>query len=154
MTKIQLYIATTLDGFIAREDGSLDWLEFPNPNDIDHGYNDFIKGIDTVIMGRKTYDEVLGFGVEWPYSNCKSYIVSRDNNYKVKTINTELVHNINNDIIKKLKAKSNKNIWLVGGGSLITQFLNESAIDEMILSIIPTILGKGINLFPNSTLPS
>ncbi|MCX6231965.1 MAG: dihydrofolate reductase family protein [Bacteroidetes bacterium] len=150
MSKIQLFIACTLDGFIARENGSLDWLfELPNPDQIDHGYNDFINGIDIVIMGRKTYDEVLGFGIDWPYSNCKTYIVTKNENYTVKTENTLLLHTINIEVIENLESESQKNIWLVGGGDLITQFLNENAIDDMALCMIPIILGKGIQLFPN-----
>jgi dihydrofolate reductase len=150
MTKIQLFIATTLDGFIARENGSLDWLfELPNPNQIDHGYNDFMKEIDIIIMGRKTYNEVMGFGIDWPYSNCKTYIVTKDEKYIVKTENTFLLHTINNEVIMNLKSESQKNIWLVGGGDLITQFLDENAIDEMTLCMIPMILGNGIRLFPN-----
>lgn len=150
MTKIKLFIATSLDGFIARENGSLDWLlELPNPTQLDHGYNDFMKDIDLIIMGRKTYDEVLGFGIEWPYSNCKTYVVTKDENYEVKTVHTFLLHKINGTIINELKAESRKNIWLVGGGELITQFLNENAIDDITLCMIPIILGKGIRLFPD-----
>jgi dihydrofolate reductase len=149
MVKIKLFIATTLDGFIARENGSLDWLfELPNPNQIDHGYTNFMKEIDIIIMGRKTYDEVLGFDIEWPYSNCITYIVTKDENYNVKTANSQLLHQINQQVIQKLISESKQNIWLVGGGELITQFLNEKAIDEITLCMIPIILGKGIQLFP------
>lgn len=149
-SKIQLYIATTLDGFIARENGSLDWLfELPNPNQIDHGYNHFLAEVDTVVMGRKTYEEILGFGVDWPYAHCKSFILTRNKDYVLKTKNTSLLHEINKETLEKIKVEAVKNIWVVGGGDLITLFLNESAIDEMILSIIPRILGRGIKLFPH-----
>ena len=149
-TKIQLYIAVTLDGFIARENGSLDWLlAFPNPNQIDHGYGDFLAQIDALIMGRKTYDEVLGFGIEWPYGNCKTYVVTKNQDFTVKTDNTYTLFELNNSMIDQLKSESEKNIWLVGGGDLITQFLNLDAIDEMIFCMIPMVLGKGIRLFPD-----
>src|SRR5512133_31356 len=147
MTKIQLFIATTIDGFIARENGSLDWL-FELPNHTDHGYNDFIKGIDIIIMGRKTYDEVLGLDFEWPYSDCKCYVVTKNADYKVSTINTFVLDNLRKDTIEGLRRQSSANIWVVGGGEVITQFLNHEEIDEMILSIIPIMLGKGIRLFP------
>ena len=76
MPKIKLYIAATIDGFIAREDGSLDWLNnHPNPDQLDYGYADFMSRIDTVIMGRKTYEEVLGFGVEWPYGSLRDRLL-------------------------------------------------------------------------------
>jgi dihydrofolate reductase len=147
MTKIQLFIATTIDGFIARENGSLDWL-FELPTHTDHGYNNFIKGIDTVVLGRKTYDDLLGLGVEWPYGNCESYVVTKDSNFRVSTINTFVLNNLNKATMEGVRRKSSANVWVVGGGEVITQFLNCDEIDEMILSIIPVMLGKGIRLFP------
>ena len=148
MSKIQLYIAVTLDGFISREDGSLDWLMgLPNPNHIDHGYNSFINDVDLVLMGRKTYDEVLGYGVEWPYSNCKTYVFTYDSEYSVKTENTFIIHEVSEKLIEQLRKETKKNIWLADGGNLITQFHNAGAIDELTISIIPVILGRGIKLF-------
>jgi dihydrofolate reductase len=150
MRKILLYIAVTLDGFIAREDGSLDWLlELPNPNKIDHGYDDFIREVDTLIMGRKTYEVVLGMEIGWPYANCKTLVATGNRDYKVRTENTFLLHELHTGVIGRLEPEGQKNIWVVGGGDLISQFLNEGAIDEMVLCMIPLILGKGIRLFPN-----
>jgi dihydrofolate reductase len=149
MPKIKLYIATTLDGFIAREDGSLDWLmSLSNPKEIDHGYEAFFETIDIVVMGRKTYEEVLGFGVEWPYGSCKTYVLSSDPEYSDKTPQTQVLTELNAKQIAMFREKSQKNIWVIGGGEVITRFLNLGAIDEMILSVIPIILGKGIPLFP------
>jgi dihydrofolate reductase len=149
MPKIKLYIATSLDGYIAREDGSLDWLNnISNPDNTDHGYNEFYSEIDTLILGRKTYEEILGFDVEWPYGNSLSYVVTKDKSFKIKTEKTEIVTSIDRKFIQYLKNHSKKDIWLVGGGKLISRFLELDAINEMILSIIPIILGKGIPLFP------
>lgn len=100
-------------------------------------------------MGRKTYEEILGFGIEWPYDNCKSFIVTSDPNYQTKTENTVTINRVDDQHIDKIRLASKKNIWLVGGGQLITEFINNNLIDEMTLSLIPTILGKGIRLFPN-----
>jgi dihydrofolate reductase len=151
MSKIKLFIATTLDGYIAREDGSLDWLyAFPNPNNTDYGYADFFETIDTVIIGRKTYQEILSFGVDWPYANCNTYMVTSDKNYQPKTEKTSILSNLSMEKIESIKEYSKKNIWIVGGGKIITQFLNLGQIDEMILCVIPKILGKGIELFPDS----
>lgn len=150
MSRIQLYIATTLDGYIAREDGSLDWLlQLSNPSGTDHGYNEFIGKISTIVMGRKTYETVLGFGIDWPYANCRTIVVTRNKSFSVSTANTSVVHEINKESIEEVKAKAESNIWLVGGGEIITRFLCLSEIDEMILCMIPVILGKGIKLFPN-----
>lgn len=153
MPKIKLFIASTIDGFIARENGSLDWLlSLPNPNNIDHGYNDLIDSVDTIVLGRKTYDELLGFGIEWPYKNFKTYIITKNKNYPIKTESTFIVESIDSKLIDKLRLESNKNIWLVGGGVVISQFLNLGAIDEMTISIIPIILGKGLRLFSEHPL--
>jgi dihydrofolate reductase len=161
MSKIKLFIATTIDGFIARENGSLDWLpgssadadtvqdkESSNASENDGGYSEFVSAIDTVVLGRKTYEEILGFGVEWPYGNCRSYVVTSDADYEVKTENTSTINIIDQATIAEIKAKSNKDIWIVGGGQIITQFLNHNAIDEMTLNVFSIILGKGIQLFP------
>jgi dihydrofolate reductase len=145
---IQLFIATTLDGFIARENGSIDWLlELPNPSNTDHGYNDFIKDVDIIVMGRKTYDDLLGYGGEWPYGDRITYVVTKNQDYKPKTANTFILRNIDLTTISQVRTESKKNIWIAGGGEIITQFMNENAIDEMTISIIPLILGKGIRLF-------
>ena len=150
MSRIQLFIATTLDGFIAREDGSLDWLlQLSNPSGTDHGYNEFIGKISTIVMGRKTYEKVLGFGIDWPYTNCRTLVVTKNESFSVSTSHTSVVHEINKESIEEVKAKAESNIWLVGGGEIITRFLDLSEIDEMILCMIPIILGKGIKLFPN-----
>ncbi len=149
MAKIRLYIAASLDGFIARENGSLDWLnDLPNPDQLDYGYGTFISEIDTVLMGRKTYEEILGFGVEWPYSDCTSYVVSSSEELKISTPNTKQLMNIDLPALEGLKAQSRADVWLVGGGSLISTFLDLKAIDEIMLCVIPVILGSGIPLFP------
>ena len=150
MSTVKLFIASTLDGFIARENGSLDWLHsFPNPNQLDYGYHDFLSTVDTIVMGRKTYEEILSFGIDWPYDEFSTYIITTDEKYTTKTNNTYSLSDLDKKAISDLKDKSEKGIWLVGGGTLITSFLNHEAIDEMTLSIIPVILGKGIRLFPN-----
>ena len=150
MPDIKLFTATTIDGFIAGEDGSLDRLnEIPNPEKLDCGYGNFLTEIDVLIMGRKTYEEILGFGIEWPYENYKSFIVTSDKNYQTKTNNTFTINRLDEQHINRIRLACKKNIWLVGGGQLITEFINCNLIDEMTLSLIPIILGKGIRLFPN-----
>jgi dihydrofolate reductase len=151
MARIKLYIATSLDGHIAREDGSLDWLEkFPNPDQIDYGYADFYSTIDSVVMGRATYEQILGFDVDWPYAECNSYVVTSDREYQAKTNKTEVIHDLTSDRILELRRSSKKDIWLVGGGQLVAAFLNLGEIDEMVITIIPTIIGEGIPLFPKN----
>jgi len=152
MADIKLYIATSIDGFIARKDGSLDWLNnHPNPDQLDYGYAEFLAEIDTIIMGRKTYEEVLGFGFEWPYDNCRTYVLTSDKNFKVRTENTTLIHGVDHKTIGDLRSGSKKHIWMVGGGKVIASFLDHNAIDEMMIFIIPLILGSGIRMLPEPT---
>jgi dihydrofolate reductase len=140
MRKIKLYIASSLDGYIAREDGSVDWL----PTEGDYGYKKFCASIDTILMGRKTYDQILEFG-EYPYSGKKAYIFTKNTKTK-KDINVKFVSDVI-DFTKGLVRSPGKDIWIVGGAEIITIFLNSDLIDEIILTIIPTVIGKGIPLF-------
>ena len=150
MRRIILYIATSIDGYIATPDGGVEWLdEIPNPNKTDHGYNPLMDFIDAVLMGGRTYHEIIGFGVEWPYKSKVTYVVSRRNS---NVTPNENVHFITEDImpeITRLKNEPGKDIWLVGGGELTAILLNANLIDEMRLCIAPVILGQGIPLFPN-----
>jgi dihydrofolate reductase len=149
MKKIKLYIATSLDGYIARPNGSVDWLEsMPNPNQLDYGYHQFIETIDTVIMGRKTYEEVIGFDIPWPYADSQTLVVTRDPELKVRSENTQLLTSDLKSSLEELRQQSGKDIWVVGGGVLISHLLSLHLIDEMILFIMPIILGDGIPLFP------
>jgi dihydrofolate reductase len=148
MSKVILYIATSLDGFIARPDGSLDWLDaLPNPDHSDHDYGKFISEIGVTIMGRATYDVVMGFSVEWPYQDIPSYVVSKNPNTQVSSPNTNLYIGEVSHLVAELKRTVDKDIWLIGGGQLITHFLSQDLVDSMILNMIPTIIGEGIPLF-------
>ncbi len=142
MRKIKLFIASSLDGFIARPDGSLDWL----PNDgNDYGYNDFITTIDTTLMGGKTYRDVLTFG-DFPYKNLQNFVFTRNRSIKkkpyVKFISEQICQ-----FTHTLKTQTGKDIWLIGGGEIIAELFNANLIDEYIITLIPVILGKGIPLF-------
>ena len=99
------------------------------------------------LWGEKTYEALLGLVDEWPYPNCKTYVVTHKTSFEITTASTSVLHEVNEEVINDLMNRSSKNIWLVGGGELITCFVNLGAIDEMIISIIPIILGKGIRLF-------
>lgn len=152
MPLVKLYIATSLDGYIAKPDGNLDWLtSTPQPDKGDYGYSDLLNSIEATIMGRTTYEEVLNMPMEWPYNGLKNYIITRDKNYQVKTPDTFAVSDSMIDLAKKLKAECKKDIWLIGGGQIISEFLQHDMIDRMIITIIPKNIGEGIRLFPNKT---
>lgn len=138
MRKIKLFIASSLDEFIAREDGGIDWL-FTG----DYGYAKFYNSIDTILMGRKTYE--LGLKLGECYKGKRAIVFTKQKNLK-KLENVEFVSNVV-DFTKKLKNSKGKDIWLVGGGKIVSLFLNNNLIDEIILFLHPIILGKGIPLF-------
>lgn len=143
--KVILYCAISLDGFIAREDGSIDWLSIVENTNDDHGYKAFYQQIGVTLMGRNTYEQVLGFPGQFPYSETVNYVFSHH-----KQPSNDLVHFISDQVeefVKRLKEQPGKDIWLIGGAELSTALLNAGLIDEIILSIIPMVLGKGISLF-------
>jgi dihydrofolate reductase len=152
MRKIKLYIASSLDSYIASENGSIDWLF----SDADYGYTKFYDSIDTIFVGRKTYEQSLTFE-EYPYKGKKVYVFTHKAEIEKKKKKKKIsdVEYIDNDIpefVRGLIQQSsvgNKDIWLLGGGEIVSIFLNAYLIDEIILSIHPIILGKGVPLFKN-----
>lgn len=151
MRKVTLYIASSLDGYIAKSDGSLRWLEeFPNPDQSDFGYSDFLKNVDTLLMGGKTYRQVLTFG-DWPYVGKQAYVFSRN----PKDAHDEYATFVSGDVVhfvSELRQKQGKTIWLVGGGEINSLLLQNNLIDEIILTLTPVALGEGIPLFGKGTL--
>jgi dihydrofolate reductase len=146
MRKIILYIAPSLDGYIARRDGSIDWLRKYETGEEDYGYNEFLKSVDTLLMGRKTYEQIVGFG-EWPYEGKQGYVFSTQGirDPRVMAVPEPVT------FTKALKEKPGKDIWLVGGGQAISLLMNHRLVDEIIITIIPIILGSGIPLFSHIT---
>lgn len=143
--KIVMFIATSLDGYIATEDDSLEWL-FKVDGKGDNGYSDFYDTVDTVIMGRRTYDWLLEQELEsFPYEGKECYVFSRtvsEDNENIKFFSGDIV-----DFTNLLINKKGKNIWVMGGGDLIYSFINEKLVDELIITVSPVLIGKGIPLF-------
>ncbi len=146
MGQIKLYIACSIDGKIARKDGSVDWLPEPE-NGEDYGYGEFYSSIDSLIMGYGTYETCISLG-DWPYKGKASFVYSRDGSKKVIDDAQLITHNPIAHA-HQLKENTDGDIWLVGGGNLIQQFHDAGLIDEYIIAFIPVILGAGIELFPN-----
>ena len=148
MRKIIVYIATSADGFIARKDGAVDWLDRPRTAG-DYGMLKFFKSIDTILWGRKTYDLVLRFKKEGKATpdmgDIKNYAFSRKPPKKVAD-GFEFVKEPIKKFAKGLRAQNGKDIWMMGGGGIIASFLDEGAIDEFIIHVIPTFIGEGIPL--------
>jgi dihydrofolate reductase len=150
MRKIKLYIASSLDSYIAGENGNIDWLF----SDSDYGYAKFYDSIDTILVGRKTYDQSLTFE-EYPYKGKKVYVFTRSTEEKENKNVTYEVEYIDEDIpsfarlLIQQSSVEKKDIWLLGGGEIVSILLNAGLVDEIILSIHPIILGKGVPLFPS-----
>jgi dihydrofolate reductase len=141
-----LFIACSLDGYIATEDESLEWL-FKVEGEGDNGYSEFYDTVDTVLMGKRTYDWIMNHNDtnEFPYKNKACYVFTRsslEDTNDVKFVNGDLTNFAN-----KLNNQDGKDIWIVGGGEVLYYFLQEKLVDEIIMTIAPTILGKGIPLF-------
>lgn len=143
--KLVLFIAQSLDGYIATKDDSLEWL-FKVEGEGDNGYSEFFETIDTVLMGKRTYDWIMEQEKgQYPYSDKNSYVFSRSS-----VTDTKDVTFINEDIVgftNHLKKEEGKDIWIVGGGDILHTFLKEKLVDELIVTVAPTIIGEGIPLF-------
>jgi dihydrofolate reductase len=144
--KVIVYIATSADGFIARPDGSVDWLDRPESAG-DYGMGAFRRSIDSIVLGRKTYEFGLEHGARFAKSP-RHYVFSRNPRAVVAAPNVELVTEGPAPFVRRLKArKTAKNIWMMGGAELIGAFVDEGLIDEFIIHVMPTI-GEGIPLMP------
>jgi dihydrofolate reductase len=141
MPNIRLYIATSLDGFVAEPDGGVGWLF----TDGDYGYTAFFESVESLIMGRRTYEQILDFG-EWPYEVKPTYVFTRSapagEHPHVEFVSSEV-----GSFVEELRQRSRRDIWLVGGAALVSAFRKLGLIDEYILSVHPMLLGDGIPLF-------
>jgi dihydrofolate reductase len=145
-----VFIATSLDGFIAREDGSLDWLDAANatvPDGEDCGYGSFMKSIDALIMGRNSYEKVLSFG-QWPYEN-KPVIVLSSRELEIPDSLRSTVEHSSESPDKLYERLSNKglNRLYIDGGITIQRFLQAGLINDLTITKIPVVIGKGKSLF-------
>ena len=141
MRKIILFIATSLDGYIAAKDGSVDWLF----TDQDYGTNAFMNSVDTILMGRKTYQKAINFGFGI-FADKKIYVFTKSKKFK-SSAGIEMINEDAVSFIRKLISKKGKNIWLMGGGELVSSLQKKNLINEYSLFVHPIILGEGIPLF-------
>lgn len=141
--KISIYIATSIDGYIARKNGGLDWLEYGHTGDEDYGFKKFIGSIDALVLGRNTYEVVSGFD-KWPYDGKKVIVLSNTLNDVRKE--AMLFCGQLNDLISLLHSKGIKHVW-VDGGITVSKFLEAGIVDDITISIIAMVLGSGIPLF-------
>ncbi len=147
MRKISLFIATSLDGYIAKPDDDLSFLRLIEKEGEDYGYAEFTNTIDTLIVGRRTYDYVLEEIGPSHYDNGQRdvYVITRTERPQVGR--TIFYTGDITELVKRLKSEKGKNIYCDGGAEIINELLKHDLIDEFIISVIPVLLGDGIKLF-------
>jgi dihydrofolate reductase len=143
--KIVLFIAASLDGYIATKEDSLDWL-FSVEGEGDNGYSEFYETVDTILMGRRTYDWIMEQAEDFPYPNKACYVFTRST-ITQDTEHVRFIHDAGKDFVNELKMQPGKNIWIVGGGELLTMFMKEQIVDEVTVTVAPVLLGSGVALF-------
>ncbi len=145
MVTVILYIAISLDGFIADKDGGVEWLDEYGASGEDCGYRDFYNSIDALVYGKNTYEQVLTF-LPWPYPDKKSYIFGDKDMPTINTNNVEFVYVDIPQFMKDIEAKGVKRLWLMGGAKLAESFYKLGLIDEYEIAVMPKKLGQGIPL--------
>lgn len=140
-----VFIASSIDGFIATKDDGLQWLEaYENPSGSDHGYSEFMRRIDAIVMGRRTYEVVLDFG-SWPYE-VPVYVLSSTHSDDTRV---QFVKGGARAAVQAAEANGHERLY-VDGGKTIQGFLEADLIDEMIITTIPIVLGSGVPLFASA----
>ena len=146
MRKVIAYIATSLDGFIARPDDDVSWLDPFNAGGEDYGFADFMKTVGTAVMGARTYEQSLAHP-ERLLSGVKNYVLT--SRFLPPAPGSEVVfwHGPLTGLVRKIRAESKKDIYVVGGGRVISRFLDEGLIDEIWQFVVPVLLKEGIPLY-------
>ncbi|WP_427180696.1 dihydrofolate reductase family protein [Paenibacillus sp. TC-CSREp1] len=151
-SKTILYIAISLDGYIARLDGSVDWLFDVEGDGGDNGYAAFYQTIGSVVMGRSTYEEVLTLSEDFLYADRPTYVLSRSEQPPAPHV--QFTAESLETLIPRLKQTSEGDVWIVGGGLLVQSVMDAQLLDEIEVAVIPKVLGEGIPLFPKGTVPT
>ena len=147
MKKIKLYIASSLNGYISKPDGNVDWLDaIPNPKQCDYGYHEFYKSCDITLQGNNTYKFILNSGFDFPYTTTQNYVFTRDKDLKDNKDVSFIKENIA-EFVRSLKEEKGKDIWLIGGSQINALFLDHELIDEIWIHVMPVVLDDGIPLF-------
>ena len=146
MRKVILFIATSLDGYIAGPAGEIDWLF----QDHDYGYAEFYAGVEYIVMGRKTYETALSFE-EWPHAGKQTFVFTRTGTAKGRP-EVSFVRDDVASLVGRLRPGDGGHIWLVGGSELTSAFVDADLLDELVVSVHPVLLGAGIPLVQGASL--
>jgi dihydrofolate reductase len=156
MSRVKYYAAATLDGFIADPDDGIDWLtgyqgsyDGDNAEAMKGSYDDFYEGIGALVMGSTTYEWVLDHVDEWPYSGKPTWVLSsRDLRQPPGGEAVEVVDAPVTDLHDEMiAAAGERDLWVIGGGNVASQFADEGLLDEIVVTVVPVVLGEGKPLF-------
>ena len=144
--KIIVYIATSADGYIARSNGDVRWLDRPRPKG-NYGMDEFLKTIDTILWGRKTYGKGIEMGMKAAGFGkaIKNYVFSRQTSDSLEP-GVEFISEPIKTFAQRLRSQPGKHIWMMGGGGIIASFIDVNEIDEFIIHVVPIFIGEGIPL--------
>ena len=148
--KITYYVASSLDGYIAKTDGDVSWLDSLDISMADTGYEEFYATVDGIVMGRKTYEMIVTFG-KWPYGDKPTWVCSSKTVIPMKGCNLQM-GNSPEEVYKAATKINITHLWLVGGGSLASSLITDRLLTHFYLSLMPIILGDGIKLFSHIPL--
>jgi dihydrofolate reductase len=143
--RLILYIATSLDGYIATKDDGLDFLSLVEQEGEDYGYAAFTASVDTVLMGRKTYDKVVAMGVPDPHPGRTLHVITGTPRPAQGDIHFHTGDVV--ELVRELKAMEGKDIYCDGGAQLVDTLLRHDLIDRYCISVVPVLLGGGVRLF-------
>jgi dihydrofolate reductase len=146
VANVQLYIAQSLDGFIADPQGGVEWLERFNAEE-DYGYDEFMSNVGAVVMGATTYEQAMSWDIPWPYHAVPSWILTHRRLPTPQGADVRFAEGPVGLVMSEIEEAVEGNVWLVGGASLVRQFLEARLIDELMLFVVPVLLGEGIPLF-------
>ena len=141
--KVIVYVATSADGFIARPDGDVGWLDRPMPKG-EYGMPEFYRSVDTILYGRKTYDFGVSYGQ--PFDAKKRNIVFSRSRPENPAPHTEFTSEAPGDVVATLRTDGGSNIWVMGGAEIIGALIDAGQVDELIVHVIPVLIGEGIPL--------
>lgn len=146
MGRTVLYVAASLDGFIARPNGDVSWLDAYQAEGEDYGYRDFIAGVDAIAMGSRSFEQIVSFGA-WPYGEIPCYVFTRRDLPVPEGVPAFFWRGSVEAFQGEIGRRHTRIVWLLGGAALLRSFLRAGAVDELRIAVIPILLGAGIALF-------
>ena len=146
MARTQLYIAQSLDGYIADESGGVEWLESRGAG-ADFGYAEFLDQVGAIAMGAATYEQIVGWDIDWPYPGKPTWVFTHRTLDVPDDADVRFTDRTAAEVVAEIERETESNVWLVGGGELARQWVDERVLDELILFVVPLLLGGGVRLF-------